>query len=102
LARDPGTDDGTLWVYPNTGDGADRWPARFSAGTGWNHARTLLVGDVDADGDADLLARDGVTANGTLWVYRGDGSTASNPWTTPPIWAGTGWNTVGPIMLADA
>jgi hypothetical protein len=102
LARDPGVANGTLWVYPNTGDSADRWPTRFSAGTGWNIARTLLVGDVSGDGNADLVARDSTTDNGTLRVYRGNGSTTSNPWTTSPIWSGTGWNTVGPIMLADA
>ncbi|WP_370615384.1 FG-GAP repeat domain-containing protein [Mumia sp. Pv 4-285] len=102
IVRDPGADGGTLWIYPNNGDPADPWTTRVHAGTGWNLADTIRVGDVTGDGSADLLVRDPSNSGGTLWVYRGNGSTTSNPWTQSPIWSGTGWNLANALMLGDA
>lgn len=102
IVRDPVVADGTLWVYPNNGNPADPWTSRVHAGTGWNLADTIRVGDVTGDGKADLLVRDPSNSSGTLWVYRGNGSTTSNPWTQSPIWSGTGWNLANALMLGDA
>ncbi|MFD9568293.1 FG-GAP-like repeat-containing protein [Streptomyces sp. NPDC059982] len=62
-----------LWVYPNTGLGAvapaDRMEvsAFDSADDHWAGAQQLVsAGDVDGDGLADLLVREG----GRLWTYR--------------------------------
>lgn len=63
-----------LWVYPNIGFG--RLGARIPMGerhTGWAHANVLAVGDIDGDGQPDLLGR---SANG-LYLHRG--SVGTNP-----------------------
>ncbi|MQA77577.1 MAG: hypothetical protein GEV10_03685 [Streptosporangiales bacterium] len=102
VARDPAAADGTLWVYPHDGaTSGNPWTGRFAAGTGWNEYRTLLLGDVTGDGRPDLLARQQAAASGTLLVYRHTGAASGNPWTAPPVWAGTGWNLATAMMLGD-
>jgi hypothetical protein len=68
LARRRST--GELWLYPGNGRGGWRTPVRI--GTGWG-ARDLIdtVGDLNADGATDVVARDPST--GYLWFYAGDG-----------------------------
>lgn len=68
LARDAA---GRLWLYPMNGRGG--WLPRRLVGSGGWQAFTALVapGDVDGDGHADLLARDG---KGALWLYPGTGA----------------------------
>lgn len=97
VARDPRVGHGTLWTYLNNGT-ATPWTTRTSAGTGWDFANALMLGDVTGDGRADLVARDPVVDNGTLWVYPNNGS--ANPWPTR-FWAGTGWNLHSTILVGD-
>ncbi|MEU9147542.1 FG-GAP-like repeat-containing protein [Streptomyces sp. NPDC048349] len=61
-----------LWIYPNLGQGrlGERLPMRERP-TGWSHATLLAVGDVDADGQPDLVGR---SANG-LYLHRGSAGT---------------------------
>ncbi|MBB5790661.1 FG-GAP repeat domain-containing protein [Jiangella mangrovi] len=94
---------GDLWVYPTAASGgADGpWPERFAAGSRWAFENALLLGDVTGDGRPDLVARDRAATNGTLWVYPNTGATASDPWTAPRFFAGTGWNTVTELALGD-
>ncbi|MCB5166162.1 VCBS repeat-containing protein [Streptomyces bambusae] len=71
LARDKA---GVLWLYAGTGKAAAPFAARTRIGAGWKIFDELTgLGDVTADGKADLLARD---AKGALWLYAGTGSAA--------------------------
>ncbi|MFI0739090.1 FG-GAP repeat domain-containing protein [Streptomyces sp. NPDC021100] len=80
---------GTLWLYQGTGDAARPFKARTRIGDGWNQFNTLLgTGDVDLDGHADLLARDG---QGALWLYKGTGR-ASSPFKSRVLVGKSGWN----------
>ncbi|WP_438353541.1 FG-GAP-like repeat-containing protein [Microbacterium sp. CJ88] len=67
IARQP---NGTLWLYPTTGDWG--WGTPRAIGYGW-HAFTSIfsAGDFDGNGTSDVLAR---TSDGTLLLYGGDGS----------------------------
>jgi hypothetical protein len=101
VARDPKAVSGTLWIYP--GDGAtdsDPWTAtRAFAGTGWNLATAMALGDLTGDGRPDLLIKD---RGGELWVYPHNGTTgATNPWTVQRRWVGSGWGTARELRLAD-
>ncbi|MER7949051.1 VCBS repeat-containing protein [Streptomyces sp. NPDC096079] len=74
VARTP---DGTLYFYGSTGDPAAPFKPRRALGGGWNvYNQIVAADDTNADGRADLLARD---QSGALWGYtgRGDGTFAT-------------------------
>ncbi|MEU3448356.1 VCBS repeat-containing protein [Streptomyces thermolilacinus] len=72
IARDA---SGGLWLYRGTGVGTAPFQTRAQIGTGWNIYDTLIAyGDVTADGDPELLARDSA---GVLWQYTGTGNAAA-------------------------
>ncbi|MBH1938487.1 VCBS repeat-containing protein [Streptomyces sp. AV19] len=86
VARDK---QGTLWLYPGTGNADKPFTSRKKIGGGWNQYNLLLgTGDVDLDGRADLLARDG---KGALWLYKGTGK-ASSPYKSRVQIGKSGWN----------
>jgi hypothetical protein len=91
---------GDLWVHPNNAT-ATPWSTRFSAGARWTFENQLLLGDVTGDHRPDLVARDPADADGALWIYPHDGSTSGDPWTSPRVLAGTGWNLAVEIVLGD-
>src|SRR5690606_29496916 len=98
IAREPGAAAGMLWIFPHTGDPEHPYGTQpIWAGTGWNLADALLLGDVTGDQFPDVVVRDG---SGALWIYPHDGagSTAQNPY-TGRIPAGTGWPTGQPLLL---
>ncbi|SDI87492.1 hypothetical protein SAMN05421869_107328 [Nonomuraea jiangxiensis] len=88
LAR---TTTGTLYIYPGTGSivANQILGTRISAGTGWG-AYTALVstGDNNADGKADLIARDSA---GALWLFKGTG-VSSAPFAARVQIGASGWN----------
>ncbi|WP_137988591.1 FG-GAP repeat domain-containing protein [Streptomyces vilmorinianum] len=68
VARDT---SGVLWLYKGTGDYKAPFAPRTRIGAGWNvYDRLLSVGDLDADGRSDLIAR---KPNGDLYRYSGTG-----------------------------
>ncbi|MFC9704068.1 FG-GAP repeat domain-containing protein [Streptomyces sp. NPDC056943] len=71
---------GVLWLYKGTGDYKAPFAGRTKIGGGWNvYDRLLSLGDSDADGKADLLAR---KTTGELFRYSGTGN-AARPFTAP-------------------
>ncbi|MFD0427929.1 FG-GAP repeat domain-containing protein [Streptomyces zhihengii] len=69
VARDTA---GVLWLHPGTGDRKAPFAPRTRIGGGWNaYDRLLSVGDLDADGRADLIARE---PDGDLYRYSGTGT----------------------------
>jgi hypothetical protein len=69
VARDT---SGVLWLYQGTGDYKAPFASRTRIGGGWNvYDRLLSVGDLDADGRTDLVARQ---PDGDLYRYSGTGN----------------------------
>jgi hypothetical protein len=79
---------GQLWFYP--GDGAGNLGARVLIGSsGWNAMNTVFgAGDVNKDGDADLITRD---TSGRLWLYPGNGTGRLE---TRQLMGSSGWNSI--------
>ncbi|MET7649206.1 VCBS repeat-containing protein [Streptomyces sp. NPDC005426] len=77
VARDK---SGVLWLYKGTGDYKAPFASRTRIGSGWNtYDRLLSVGDLNADGITDLVAR---KPNGDLYRYSGTGN-AQAPFASP-------------------
>jgi hypothetical protein len=62
--------DGTLYRYGGTGTGLLKSRVKVFAGWGASYNAVVGVGDITADGKADLVARD---TSGNLWRQNGDG-----------------------------
>ncbi|MDX2291540.1 MULTISPECIES: N-acetylmuramoyl-L-alanine amidase [Streptomyces] len=91
VARDK---DGVLWYYKGTGNPSVPFTTRLKVGGGWNVYNKLLgVGDMNADGRPDLVARD--TA-GVLWLYTNTGA-SPNPFATR-VRVGGGWNVYNELI----
>ncbi|WP_344075771.1 N-acetylmuramoyl-L-alanine amidase [Streptomyces crystallinus] len=84
IARDG---SGVLWYYQGTGTPAAPFAARVRIGGGWQGYNAMVsTGDLNGDGRADLVARDG---SGVLWYYKGTG-TPTAPY-APRVQVGGGW-----------
>lgn len=70
--------DGTLWFYAGSGRisaNSSGYAPALKIGTYWNSFKDVVaVGDMNADGRADLMA---ARADGSLWFYAGIGSVSS-------------------------
>ncbi|GII85158.1 hypothetical protein Ssi03_31480 [Sphaerisporangium siamense] len=95
-------DAGSLRVHADNGaTTSNPWESTYVATSPkWVFADILLLADVTGDGRADVIARDPAASAGALWVYPNDGSGSADPWPNR-FGAGTGWNTVNKILVAD-
>ncbi|MFF9500503.1 N-acetylmuramoyl-L-alanine amidase [Streptomyces sp. NPDC014656] len=91
VARDK---DGVLWYYQGSGNPNALFKARLRTGGGWQvYNKILGIGDMNADGKADLIGRD---AAGVLWFYKGTGDPL-RPF-APKSQVGGGWQTYDEIV----
>ncbi|WP_369379609.1 N-acetylmuramoyl-L-alanine amidase [Streptomyces sp. cg36] len=85
VARDA---KGVLWFYKGTGTPTAPYAPRVQVGGGWQGYNILLgPSDLNGDGVADLVARDG---SGVLWYYKGTGGATGAPF-APRVQVGGGW-----------
>lgn len=81
IARDA---NGLLWDYPGNGNGVGGFGSPFQIDHGWTGFTFAGAADLTGDGHPDILARG---ANGTLWLYHGNGGAGL----TTPTQLSTGW-----------
>ncbi|MCF4136512.1 VCBS repeat-containing protein [Streptomyces sp. Tue 6430] len=72
-------------MFPGTGTGAS-FGTSVQIGTGWNPYTFAGIGDLNSDGNPDVIVRDDAT--GILWLYPGNGSNGFGARSQ----IGTGWN----------
>ncbi|MGF9663793.1 peroxidase family protein [Arthrobacter crystallopoietes] len=85
---------GQLWLYPGNGTGGLE-PRVLLGRSGWNAMNTLFSGgDMNGDGDTDLMARDG---NGRLWTYPGTGAGRLQ---ARILTGSSGWNSITSLLSA--
>ncbi|MBB4910567.1 VCBS repeat-containing protein [Actinophytocola algeriensis] len=110
VAREPGINSGTLWVYRHTGSfsGTSTFAGRVLVGTGWNGHNWIGVAEVTGDtqdpeltpeAPADLLARR--ASDGALLVYPHSGTFNGTSTWRSPVLIGQGWNGFSELILAD-
>jgi hypothetical protein len=110
VARQPGWDDGALWVYPGSGvlNGRSTLTGRAQIGRGWNIFNWIGVAEVTGDTEetetipempGDVLARR--ATDGALLVYPHSGTYNGFNTLQSPVVIGTGWNIMHSIVLAD-
>ncbi|MFJ7155937.1 FG-GAP repeat domain-containing protein [Streptomyces sp. NPDC101118] len=82
-------DGGTLYLYKGTGKASAPFGSRVKVGTGWSgYTKLVSPGDINGDGRADLLARDGA---GNLYRYTATGHSGTATFAAR-VGIGSGWN----------
>ena len=87
---------GTLTLSPSTGVDVLAPPLLIGA-SAWQMFDRITIGDVNADGIADLVAS---KPDGTLWMYLA-GTTASHPYSTATEIGLGGWQQFDRIAIGD-
>ncbi|MFF3215420.1 FG-GAP-like repeat-containing protein [Streptomyces sp. NPDC002886] len=84
---------GKLWLYPGTSTGAIGARKLIGSG-GWNAMNALVApGDMNGDGRADLIAREGAT--GKLWLYP---ATSTGALGSRVLIGSGGWNVMASFL----
>ncbi|MER5464073.1 trypsin-like serine protease [Streptomyces sp. NPDC002668] len=79
--------DGQTYLYKGTGNVSAAFAPRVLVGAFSSMNALVTTGDVNSDGNADLLARD---TTGKLWLYPGNGKSTGGIFATRVAF-GTGW-----------
>jgi hypothetical protein len=110
LTRQPGLDNGALWLYPGTGtlNGTHTLGTRVEIGRGWNIYNWIGVAEITGDTQdpetvpempADVLARR--ASDGALLVYPHSGKLNGLSTLQAPVVIGSSWNNIYEFVLAD-
>lgn len=110
VSRQPGLDNGALWVYPGSGslNGTSTLFGRTLIGQGWNIFNWIGTAEVTGDTEesetvpempADVVARR--ASDGALLVYPHSGAYNGLGTLGAPVVVGAGWNVMTSIVLAD-
>ncbi len=84
---------GKLWLYPGTSTGTIGARKLMGSG-GWNAMNALVApGDMNGDGRADLIAREGAT--GKLWFYP---ATSTGAFGSRVMIGSGGWNVMASFL----
>ncbi|HEU5007710.1 MAG TPA: VCBS repeat-containing protein, partial [Jatrophihabitantaceae bacterium] len=94
IARDA---SGQLYLYRNSQQATAPYPTGAPIGSGFGAYATLLLGDVNGDGYADLIA---IKPDGTQWLFVNTQNPAA-PFGSPVQLAGSSWDIYNPIVLVD-
>jgi hypothetical protein len=84
--------NGLLYVYPGRGRAGNTPSARIKIGSGFNPYTPFGVGDWDADGDLDLIARNNDDNN--LYLFQSQGGQL-----LPRVQIGNGWDGFTPFGI---
>lgn len=92
--------DGTLWYYGNNynANPAQPYGGSVQYGTGWNGITRFVLGRVNGDAYADIIA---TKADGTMWYFMNERATSPADPFNGSIEIGSGWNGFNRIQLGD-
>jgi hypothetical protein len=85
---------GNMYLYSGAGGGR-LTSGRTQIGSGWGSFDPVVAGDVNGDGNSDIIARN--TSTGLLYLYPGNGSGGFNAQSQ----IGSGWTTFKPYAAGD-
>ncbi|HWO60730.1 MAG TPA: GH25 family lysozyme [Umezawaea sp.] len=88
--------DGTLWLYTNGGSDTAPYSTGAQIGLGWQPFDRVVLGDVDGDSRADIVA---TKPDGTLWLYTNGGNNTA-PYSTG-IQIGVSWSQFDRVQAGD-
>lgn len=95
--------DGTLWLYLNStklatvSSETPSWVPGVQIGHGWGAFDKIMLGDVNNDGYADIIAR---KPDGTLWQYLNN-KDMKRPYSSGSTQIGHGWGAFDKLMLGN-
>ncbi|MEU2872144.1 VCBS repeat-containing protein [Streptomyces olivoreticuli] len=89
---------GKLYAYPGNGNGT--FGNRVQIGSGWNGMDQIVSpGDMNKDGNADIVARE--VSTGNLYVYPGTGSFNGTNTLGSRTKIGSGWDSMTNLVSGD-